>query len=308
MKTLQEEVNRLQRAEYAPTTRWGYSRDYAVFEAWCSAVGRAPLPATPETVRLFVADRLLAQHSVPYVARQVCGIAFQHREAGYPSPVDQSVHKTLAGARRLRGEMPRQARPVTVDELRRASEALALIPGPVAARDRAIVLLGFASALRRSNLAALELADLKFCEGGLLIWVGREKNDRKGDGRVLAVPFGQHVETCPVRSIEAWLAFRGRERGPLFTRFPQYAGRPGNVQPITAGCIWRIVKGVFATIGVTDLSPHSLRAGLITSAGQAGASLLAIAKTSGHRDLDSIQRYFRPTDLLKSSVSKLIGL
>jgi integrase len=239
------------------------------------APGRQPLPASPET--LSIADQL-AGKKVVTVCRYAAGVAFVHRREGFPSPVDESVHKTLRGARRMRAEQPRQMRPLTVSQLRKIAGRLK--GSPLAIRNRAIVVMGFATALRRASLAALRFEDLTFCEEGFCVLVKREKQNREGAaGRIVAVPSGKNRITCPVRALEAWLKVRGRSPGPLFTRLDNASQRFSD--SLSCNAIAEIVKSAIAAAGIDarQYGPHSLRSGFICEAGILGLSTLAIAGT-----------------------------
>jgi integrase len=291
----------------APATENGYAIDWRVFCAWCARKGCRPLPSSPDTLVLFIASQLADGKKVTTVQRQACGIAFVHRREGYPSPCDDSVHKTLLGARRLAAEQPRQMRPLTIGQLRLVAAKLKETPGDINVRNRAILVLGFATALRRVNLAALLVADITFCVEGMTVLVRREKQDRKSEGRHIGAPFGKNELTCPVRSLQAWLALRGTKPGPLFVRL-DHGGRH-RVSPLTVDAIGRIVKGACAAVGLEgNYGPHSLRAGFITEAGLAGVNALLIAEQSGHKSLESLKRYFRPANLFKANASSMIGL
>jgi integrase len=222
--------------------------------------------------------------------------------------MDGSVRQLLRGARRLRAEQRRQMRPLTVPELRQVSAKLSNQGTPTAIRGRALLVIGFCSALRRSNLSMLLLEDVTFCEEGFIIRVRREKNDPQSVGRLIGVPHGLNELTCPVRALKAWLAVRGTQKGPLFTRMD--CNRKSEADSLSLNSIGKIVKTAIAAAGIDAARSgcHSLRAGLITECGIAGVSPLVIAATSGHRSLDSLKDYFRPGGLFKACAAGQIGL
>lgn len=289
----------------SPATEKGYAHDWKIFTRWAKRFGREPLPASSETVSLFIADQL-RRKKVVTVARYACGIAFMHRREGFQSPCDNSVHKTLRGARRMRAEQPRQMRPLSIAQLRKIASRLH--GSAVAIRNRAILVLGFATAIRRASLASLAIEDVSFEAEGLVILLRREKQNREGcAGRMVAVPYGKNSATCPVRTLEAWLKHRGRQPGALFCRLNN--GRR-DIQPLGLNAIGKIVKAAVAGAGIDprEYGPHSLRSGFITEAGIAGASTLVIAAHVGHQCLDSTARYFRPGSLFRANCAALVGL
>lgn len=295
----------MRRADLAPATEYGYAHDWRCFVTWCERANLQPLPADSETLSLFVADQLDQGKRVTTVSRYIAGICYQHRQMGFPKPADCQVRKTIRGARRLRAEQPRQMRPITVAQLRQVAAHLGKENTAIATRDQAVMVFGFASGLRRSNLASLNLEDLSFCPEGVMVLIRREKQDRDGRGRLLTVPFG-HNSTCPIRALESWIKIRGEFPGPLFTRLDIASSPLGR---LSVNAIWKIVKRAIAGIGLDPrfYGPHSLRAGLITEAGIAGVNHLTIALASGHKSLDSLKRYFRPQNF-KACAASFVGL
>ncbi len=160
-------------------------------------------------------------------------------------------------------------------------------------RDAAVLLLGFATGLRRSDLAAFELADMQFVSEGLIVPVGRqkrEKNDQRGVGRKIAVFHGSHQVTCPIGALQRWLDFRGRVAGPLFMRVSR-SGRM--LDRIRAQSIADIVKAAAEGIGLDPkrYGGHSLRAGKVTGCSAAGVADSAIMQRSGHKSVQRMSHY-----------------
>lgn len=309
LSLLFEECDKLKLHRKSPATERGYSYDWKQFTGWCERFGRHSLPATPETICLYLTHRLVRdKKKVTTVNRYASAIAHKHTQAGFAGPVAAEVKALLRGARRALCEAPRQMAPLKPDEVRQMAAALAAIGTPVGVRNRALVLIGFASALRRSNLADLDTCDIRRCPEGYIVRVRREKQDQTGIGREIAIPAGRHPETCPVGALDDWLRVRGRAEGPLFSRLDTRA-RLGPKR-LSRNAIWQNVKEAVARIGLDPrrYGPHSLRAGLITAAGQAGCSHLIIAATSGHRSFACLQRYFRPADPFTANACSALGL
>lgn len=169
----------------------------------------------------------------------------------------------------------------------------ALPDGPRGARDRAVLLFGFASGLRRSELAVLDLVDVSSEAAGLVVQVWRSKTDQEGAGRVVGVHRGVRRATCPVRAVEAWLVERGPWPGPLFCRVS--AG--GTVQRgrLSGASVAAVVKRAAERIGLDPAryGGHSLRAGCATAAAAGGASDTAIMGRTGHKSVAMVERYIR---------------
>lgn len=302
---LTAEQLRLAASIRAPQTLRGYASDWKFFTAWCTAEARTPLPATRETVCGYVTAILSLGRRVSTAERHVSGIGHAHREAGFPSPCDMEVRRLLVGAQRLRCEQPEQKRPLSVAQLRTISGKLGT--GARDARDRAILVFGFATALRRSSLAHLNLADLTFETRGIVVFIRHEKQDRAGRGREIGVTPGQCPCTCPVLAIKAWLEFRGQKAGALFTEVRN--GRAGE-DGILGSRISQIVKAGAGSIGLDtkSIAGHSLRSGFVTEAVERGVNEFVIASQTGHRSLATLRKYYRRVELFRCNASAMIGL
>jgi integrase len=220
----------------------------------------------------------------------------------------EAVRQVRRGLRRIVGAAPRrQARPLDTDDIRQ-------ILGPIdrttakGARDAAIILLGFAYALRRSELAALDLIDVEPKPGGLLLHVRRAKTDQDAAGQVVAVAHGQHPETDPIAALDGWLDLRRREPGPLFTSM---RNKTITDERLSGNAIARMLRNRAERAGLPAerITPHSLRAGHATTAAIAGVSLDRIAAQTRHKRLSTLlERYIRPAQALDLTSSRDLGL
>ena len=299
----------LARALRAPRTLLGYASDWKAFTAWCKEAGHESLPACTSTVALYLTDRLSRGYKITSAARFVSAIRWCHRQAGHESPCTREVYALLTGAQRIRCEQPDQKTPLTVDQLRQILGHMTEARAEVV-RNRAILLFGFATALRRSNLCALDMADLRFLEGGVSVLIRREKQDQKGIGRVLGVVAGAHSETCPVKALRAWLDVRGDDKpGPVFT---QTVGRGyvATLKRLNPNRIGVIVQKAVASVGLDPRSyaAHSLRSGFVTEAIENGVGEFVVAAQTGHRSLVNLRRYFRSQDPFRGNPVSKLGL
>lgn len=303
LELLITERNRLRRSRWASNTERGYGYDWAAFCRWCEQLGRSSLPASSETLSLYLAGLFSRGLKVSTATRHASSVAHFHRLNGHPCPNTPEIRELLNAAQRIRGEKPRQMRALGVTELRSIADLLVRDGGPLAIRNCAMLVLGFASALRRCNLVALALEDVDFDSHGLVLHIGREKQDQAGRGRMIGVPFGAHPETCPVTRLKAWLEIRGTAPGPLFTHI-------GSLAPLKSNRVLAAVKSGVTRINLdpTEYGAHSLRAGFVTSAGEAGAGELVIASQTGHRSMSVLRRYFRHSDLWRANACNMIGL
>jgi site-specific recombinase XerD len=291
----------------AANTHSAYEHDWKLFTAWCSRVGHDPLPASADTVSLFLTNQLLHGVKVVTARRRFYAISHRHRIRGIELENRFEAIMLLRSAQRQRRERPRRARPLTVNELQKICEALASECTPLAIRNRAILLIGFASALRRSSLTALTLDDIEFTCEGVILTVIREKQDQEAKGRYIAIPHGKHEKTCAVKALRSWLAIRAetpdRQVFLCLAKGRQQSGlKPEHIAEVVKGGI-RLIGG-----DPRNYSAHSLRAGLITAAGEEGLSDLMIAEQSGHRDMDVLRSYLRRTKLFRANACAALDL
>ena len=175
-------------------------------------------------------------------------------------------------------------------------------------RDRALILLGFAGAFRRSELVALDIEDCTFGKDGLTVTLRRRKTDQDGAGRKIGIPYGSNPETCPVRTIQSWTEQAGIACGPLFRSTNRHRRiQAGRLSPVDVA---RIVKKLAERAGLdpAKFAGHSLRAGHATSAAIAGASERSIMNQTGHRSVKMVRRYIRDGSLFRENSAGKLGL
>jgi integrase len=292
----------------APSTRRSYATAWADFAGWCEARGLAPLPAAPETVGLFLADR--AQTHRPASLRlRLVAIGQAHRLQGHAlDPRHPAVREVWAGIRRQHGTAPRQTTAATSEVLRDALRELARRPGLRPLRDRALLLVGFAAALRRSELVALDLADLRPVPEGMVLTLRRSKTDQDGAGTEVALPHGQHARTCPVRALQAWREASGLRKGAVFVSVTR--GGRATATRLSDRDVARVVKAAVAAAGYdpAGFAGHSLRAGFATSAARAGVPEHAIMQHTRHRSAAVLRGYVRRGSLFRDNAASKVGL
>jgi integrase len=180
--------------------------------------------------------------------------------------------------------------------------------GLIGTRDRALLLLGFAGAFRRSELVRLDIEDCAFGKDGLTVTLRRSKVDQEGIGRKVGIPYGSNPETCPVHTVQAWTEHAGIGTGALFRSI----NRHGQLQPgrLSAIDVARVVKKVAERAGLdaAKYAGHSLRAGHATSAAIAGSSERSIMNQTGHRSVQMVRRYIRDGSLFRENSATKLGL
>src|SRR3984957_3850467 len=203
----------LAKAEKAVSTRKAYGTDFRLFKAWCEVKGVSPLPASPETVAAFLAAETGNGTKPSTLGRRVAAIRYAHKLAHLDTPTDsEAVKATLRGIRRtFGGARVRKAPAVTA----KMHSMVAMAPDRLSGlRDRALLLLGFAGAFRRSELVALDVTDIAEAKTGLLVTIRRSKTDQEGEGITIAIARGDVA--CPAKALREWLDAAGIETGPIF--------------------------------------------------------------------------------------------
>jgi integrase len=265
-----------------------------------------PLPATPRTVGSYLAARA-ADLKVSTLQRRLAAIAVAHRLAGHRlERKDPAIGAVLAGIKRVKGTRPEMKAPLLTNELR---QVLRKLPDDLTgARDRAILLIGFAGALRRSELGALDRGDVVIGPAGADVIIRRSKTDPHGLGQRVCIPRSRRSASCPVAALEAWLSAALIIEGPIFTALDR--GHTGT--QLSGAAIAQVIKRAVAAGGLDPAlyGGHSLRAGFATSAARGGADLLAIAAQTRHRSLEVARRYVRDQAAasLASRASRATGL
>jgi len=301
-----ERAREFARQSKAENTLRGYRGDWKDFYGWCEAHDVCPLPASPETVASYIAE-YAGRLKVGSLQRRLNAIAEAHKAVGLEPPTSAGiVRNTLKGIKRVNGTTPVQKAAALTDDIR--SMVAASDSGPIGARDRALVLLGFAGAFRRSELVALDVEDCAFSKDGLTVTLRRSKTDQDGAGRKIGIPYGSNPETCPVRVLQDWIAQAAITGGPLFLSITRH----GKVRSerLSGNDVARVVKKLAERAGLdaAKYGGHSLRAGHATSAAIAGASERSIMNQTGHRSVQMVRRYIRDGSLFRDNSAGKLGL
>jgi len=290
----------------AENTLRGYGADWRDFCAWCERSAQRPLPASPEAVAAYIAE-CAGRLKVGSIQRRLNAIAEAHKAMAVDSPTAAGiVRNTLKGIRRALGTAVVQKAPALTADIRAMVEAIDA--GLIGARDRAMVLLGFAGAFRRAEVVGLDVADLAFSRDGLTVTLRRSKTDQEAQGRNVGIPYGSNPETCPVRTVQGWLEQAALTEGPVFRALNRHGRvQPGRLSPVDVA---RVVKKLARRAGLNPAkyAGHSLRAGHATSAAAAGASERSIMAQTGHRSVQMVRRYIREGSLFRENSAGKLGL
>ncbi len=291
----------------SPATRRAYESDWKRFVAWCRAQKCTAMPADPRAVALYLAERADAGRKVSTIERELSAISEAHRRKNQPSPrAHVAVQEVLKGIRRTLGTKPRQAAALGIEDLRKLAIACP-ISSLKGLRDRAILTLGFAGALRRSEIVGLDVGDVSFEGQGAKVTVRRSKTDQEASGTTVAIPYGANPVTCPVRSVQAWIRASDVTEGPLFRSVNRH-GRVG--ARLSGNDVARLLKSLADAAGIPSesVSGHSLRAGFATEAARVGKNDRAIMRHGRWKSRATVDRYVREGQIFDDNPAAGIGL
>lgn len=277
----------------AASTWRAYESDWRNFSRWCASVQRQALPTQPATVALYIAAQAQLGLAPSTLERRLAAIRLMHVGAKLPSPHDGlEVQEVMRGMRRAWKRPAAQKAPAVDEEVQRLVDAVK--PQTLKGlRERALLLLGFAGALRRSELVALDVEHLTAKPEGFSVLVASSKTDQEGQGQTVAIPRVQGSPYCPVQAVADWRVAAGIESGPLFRRMQR--GDVVGQARLTSQSVALIIKELATKVGLDPAryAGHSLRSGFLTSAARQRASIFKMADQSRHKSLDVLRAYVR---------------
>lgn len=306
MLELQDEAKKHLANSKAENTKRAYRKDWTQFSEWCEKNGFHDLPANPETMVYYITflGKTLKASSIK---RKMTAISQRHETAGFPSPTKTTLVKGVwDGLQRSIGVKEEGKDALWLEDLRKVVE---MIPNDrlIGIRNRALLVIGWAAALRRSEIVHLNVENVDITREGLVLNLVRSKTDQKGEGQEVALPYGSNPTTCPVRLLEDWLIASKISEGPLFRRIDRHGNLLGRLTPQS---VRLIVKRCCETVGMDSekYGAHSLRSGFCSTAAKAGKPEHQIMKQTRHKRSDSLQRYIKKANLFDDNAASGIGL
>ena len=328
MKELAELTMQVSRNAKSPNTLNGYASDWEDFDAWCRKRRLQSLPASPQVVAAYLSDRATncwsgpsgrlrkitekAPLKLPTLLHRLWGIKYKHKEHGYQFDTGCSeIENVVSSLRRSNTAKEARKDPLLLSDIRGMVEHL---PNTLTGiRDKALLLVAFASAMRRSEIADIQLSNLKFVEEGLEIHL----NWSKTGSREIQVPYGSNPLTCPIRALRAWLTSSNIANGAVFRNINKH-GQISD-KPLTGAAVALIVKrngyvqNKIKTASEKEnhtpsYAGHSLRAGFCTTAAIAGVPEHLIMSQAGHKKSDTTKKYIRIANKWTENAAIKIGL
>jgi integrase len=299
-----EDIKSLHRASRADNSKRSYATAWQQFLTWCDQHGRSPLPASPETIQAWLAD-MSKTFKLATIKSRLAAVANAHRIAGHGFDRKVMVGLTLDGIRRQNGAAKDRARAIVLTDLRAAVEQLPPILAGL--RDRALLLIGFFGALRRSEIVGLDVTEtvtdgatgyVQVVSEGLLVKLVRSKTDQHGEGQEIGLP-RRRDNLCPVRALQDWLAAAGIVNGAIFRTVSQVGVVGSRLTPQSVRLIVQRHLG-------SDDTAHGLRAGFITEGARRGATAQALQQTSRHRSVNQLGEYIRHANVFQGTAHRLM--
>lgn len=291
----------------ADSTRDIYARDWKGFIRWCNGLDLPYLPSAPDVVACYFTSLAMRDFRITTIRRHCAAIAAAHREAGLPTPTTHpAIKELLHGITRRIGSPAKPVDALLSEDIRRMATAL---PETLAGmRDKALILVGFAGAFRRSEIVGLNVDDISYRDEGIVILLRRSKTDQAGEGRWVGIPYGKNPETCPVNALRCWLEASEIFEGAIFRGLDRYGHLVS--ERLSRRSVGNVIKRAAKAAGLDPekYSGHSLRSGHCTQASRAGVAEHIIAQQTGHKSMSSLKRYIRLGRLFEENSADSLGL
>lgn len=315
-----ERITELANEDRRPSTRRVYKSKWGLFVGFCEERGTEPLPATEEVVAAYLAERA-EEVSLSTIRQDVAAIRWMHERHGAEDPTDGAgCQRVLDGINQTSRSTPEKKRAVLTKHVRAMVETLPLEePSPEAGpaahgtylralRDRAIILVGYAGAFRRGELAQIEAEDVALNADGMEVHVPETKTEP----RTVGINFARTAEFCPVRTLQEWKRAAGIEEGPLFRAVPRSAeiAPDREADPITGKTVRNVLGDAAEATGLDrdTVAGHSFRRGHLTQGALNGAELNRLMKQAGHVDPRTTAGYVEDAKRMETNTSRDLGL
>lgn len=285
------------------STKRSYAHSINHFMAWCEAYGLCPLPATPETLMLYITD--ISKDIAPStIDKRMAAISQAHQAKGYDVPnYDYRVRNLLSGIKKKTGYEPKSKKAISLDNIKAMVDLIddKTLQG---LRDKLIILLGFALATRRGELAEVKIEDIEWKDKGIVVKVYESKKNRFIKKAVPRIG-GKY---CPVSTLENWLIETGIKSGYLLRSF--FKGGSIRNKKMSDNTVYKTIKKYIAMIGLNPdaYGSHSLRSGLATSGSEHNYNFQSIMKQTGHKNVKMVQRYTQEGQYFENNPASILGL
>lgn len=281
-------------------TQRAYKSDIKSFEKFCSSLNFKSLPANPKTISLFITE--ISKYSkLSTIKRKLAAIKVYHNLAGqYIDLKNPIIYENYNSIKKKLGTYQKSKKPIMIDDLKKLiNYADQEKDKKTKLRNKALLLVGFCGAFRRSELVSIELEDLDFTKDGVKIFIKKSKTDQSGEGMFKALPYLNSSDLCPVVNLKKWLEFIVKLR--LSDK---------KIFNMSDKNVALIVKKYVKKTGLdpAKYSGHSLRSGFATSTAESGAEERQIMSMTGHKSTQMVRRYIQESNLFKNNALKKLNI
>lgn len=286
------------KAATSQNTRMAYQSDIRHFEAW-----GGKLPAKPEMIAQYL-QHFAASLNSRTLARRLTALKHWHTYQGFPDPTAHpAIAKTMAGIHRIHGKPKDKAYPLTPDDLLRIAKYLRSDDSLSALRDNALLQIGFFGAFRRSELVNIHIEHIAWKEQGIEIHIPQSKTDQEHSGQFSAIPYGKGF-LCAVTALKEWLTAANIHSGPIFREIKKSGMiKPQSLTPLSVNHILKKRAEESGMTNASELSSHSLRRGLATTASLVGANIAAIMRQGRWKQVNTVMEYIEASERFSENVS-----
>lgn len=302
LATAQDKTNAYLKNSKAANTLIAYKSDWQSFVTYCQSYDLCPLPSNETTLASYI-TYMADNHKTSTIVRHMASIGQAHVTAGYPDVTKVPIIRTLLqGIKRTNKCLTTKAEPLLLPDIHAIVDSLD--SSLVSLRNKAILLIGFATGCRRSELADLRMEDISFNSSGLMIIIRQSKADQEGHGYTKAIPYGSTL--CPIQALNQWITEAKICDGHVF----RCIGRYGNIGGKLSGkAIAKIIKSLADNAGLQGkFSGHSLRSGLVTTCANLGMAEYEIMQQTGHKSANVLRGYIQQANLFRNNVVSKIGM
>ncbi len=310
LKSLNEAtLNNLKNSKAKNTLR-AYKSDFKDFGAFCAKHGFNSLPTEPKIVSLYL-THLSKNSKISTLRRRLVSISMVHKLKGhYLDTKHPLIIENLMGIKRIKGSFQMGKKPLLISHLQSIIDVIneENISEIKKARDKTIVLIGFAGGFRRTELISINYQDIEFVTEGIKILIKKSKTDQYGEGMIKGIPYFRNSEFCPVNNLKRWLQLSQIKKGAIFRRFAK--GNSLTDNRLTDQTVVLLIKKYLNLAGIesSNFSGHSLRSGFATVAAEAGADERSIMAMTGHKTTQMVRRYIKEANIFKNNALNKIKL
>ena len=310
LKSLHEATLNNLKSSKANNTLRAYKSDFKDFGAFCAKHGLNSLPTDPKVVSLYL-THLSKKSKISTLRRRLVSIGMVHKLKGhYLDTKHPIIIENLLGIKRVKGSYQKGKKPILINHLKSIINVIdeQKIDEIKKARDKALLLVGFAGGFRRTELISIDHEDLEFVTEGVKIIIKRSKTDQFGEGMTKGIPYFSNQKYCPVNNLKKWLELSNIKSGPIFRRFAK--GSILTNYRLTDQSVVLIIKIYLNLAGIENknYSGHSLRSGFATVAAESGADERSIMTMTGHKTTQMVRRYIREANIFKNNALNKIKI